>query len=108
MAREFDRERGREICERLNVRPELRHIVIGFFDEGGAIIWRTNNMFVDFLKECFAEDDLKGIIALEMLYSHFWGACIGEERHFDRFKDTVNAFYEINDMYILYFFLWIR
>jgi hypothetical protein len=73
MARESGRESGREICERLDVRQELRGRVIYIFDEGVDFV-RANNMYVDFLKECFDEDDLKGIIVWEMIWHHVPGA----------------------------------
>lgn len=82
------RKSGRDICEWLNVRPELRDSVRRMFGYK-----RANSMFVDFLKECFAKDDLKGTIAWGMLDMHVPGARIGEELQFNLFRDTVNAFY---------------
>lgn len=47
--------------------------MIYIFDEGVDFV-RANNMYVDFLKECFDEDDLKGIIVWEMIWHHVPGA----------------------------------
>lgn len=39
--------------------------MIEFFDDGGDF-YRSNYMYIDFVKECFAEDDLKGFFASKL------------------------------------------
>ena len=88
MAREFDRERGREICERLNVRPELREHVSFIYS---FLLYHPE--LEAFIEECFAEDDRKGLIAIEMTKycSLFQGGSAALS--LKAYKDAVDAVY---------------
>ena len=92
IARESDRETGREICERLNVRPEIRYTVSWIFDEW-LVRWPKSPDQIAFIKECFAIDDRKGIIAWKVanfypdMDDDLYDECIPD------YEDTVNALY---------------
>jgi len=49
-------------------------------------------MFIDFVKECFAEDDLKGFFALELTHI-VPGSYKYETSQFNLIKDFTNAFH---------------
>lgn len=65
--------------------------MIEFFDEGGDF-YRSNYMYKDFVKECFAEDDLKGFFASKLSRT-VPGSDEYETSQFNLIRDFTNAFY---------------